>query len=150
MNKIEHKFQKDGTDVIIDLETAWSVLYSKCTGLNDNGKVKNIYTETFAESDETKVWITDEPVREPISCTLTLFFVGDNRQASYHNFVETISQGLWYYWDTKRKRKIKFFLQEAITVKDDNYKGNIKYMEVDFKLTCVWGESFPCDENGEI
>lgn len=147
MNEVIHYFKKVGSEELKTLED-FGALYSKCTGLSDKGKVKNIYTETYSESNETRVYKSEVVAREPISCTMTLFFTGKERRQNYDDFVNTISKGLWYYWDTERKTKIKFFLQDQIAIKDDNYKGKIKYLEVDIKMQCVWGESKPCNEDG--
>jgi hypothetical protein len=147
MSEVIHYFKKVGFEELKTLED-FGALYSKCTGLSDKGKVKSIYTETYSESNETRVYKSEVVAREPISCTMTLFFIGEERRQNYDVFVNTISDGLWYYWDTERKMKIKFFLQDQIAIKDDNYKGKIKYLEVDLKMQCVWGESKPCDEDG--
>lgn len=147
MNEVIHYFKKVGSEEPITLED-FGALYSKCTGLSDKGKVKNIYTETYSESDETRVYKGDLATREPISCTMTLLFLGDERRKNYDKFVNELSNGIWYYWDTERKRKIKFFLQEQVAIKEDNYKGSIDYLEIDLKLQCVWGESKLCDEDG--
>lgn len=132
--------QKDDEDVVYDLEdTFLGLKYAKCTGLLTYGKVKNVYTESFADSPELRVWQGENVVREATTITLTLYFIGENRQESYHEFYNYVCFGKHYYWDTARKLKAYLVLIDAVTVKEDTYKGSTPYIAVDFKFQNLWG-----------
>lgn len=115
--------------------------YKEFKGLENYGKLKSVYTETFAETDEVQVYMAPKIVRENIELTLTLLFVGDNRRATYHSFVDYISKGKIKYWDTVRKREVVFILTEAIEPEEDTAKEGDGYTMVSFTLTCINGQA---------
>lgn len=115
--------------------------YKEFKGLEKYGKNKGIYTETFAETDEVKVWIHPYPIRENIELTLTLVFIGSSRRATYHRFVNYISDGKIKYWDNVRKREVTFVLIEAIEPETDTLIGGADYIQASFKLTCLNGQA---------
>lgn len=132
--------QKDGEEKI-DLETRFVGLrYSKCEGLLDKGKRKNIYTETYSDSDKLRVWQGSEVTREATDVTFKFFFLGDSRQATYEDFYAYVSNGEITYYDTKRKKEAVLVLIDAIKVKEDYWKGTTNYIEADFKFKNIYGE----------
>lgn len=141
----EPKFYMQRVDItgqpIKDLEADFPGLrYKEFKGLENYGKIKSVYTEEFAETDRLQVYMTEEPIRETISPTLTLVFIGDGRRESYHNFVNYISKGEIIYWDNVRNRRITFVLIEAIEPENDTVKGT-EYIQVSFKLQCLNGQA---------
>jgi hypothetical protein len=124
-----------------DLESRFIGLkYSKCNGLNSKGKRKDIYIEEYADSRELRVWQDKGVFREATSITFEFFFIGDNRQSVYDEFVRYISNGKIYYWDSKRKKEAFMVLVDAIDPKEDTYKGSVPYLLAEFKLQNLWGE----------
>lgn len=124
-----------------DLEADFKGLrYKEFKGLENFGKIKSVYTESFAETDELQVYMADTPIRENITPTLTLVFIGDNKRKAYHDFVDYISTGKIAYWDNVRKRKITFILTESIEPEYDTVKDT-EYIQASFKLQCLNGHA---------
>lgn len=137
---VKFYMQKEGGE-LIDLEAHFAGLrYQKCTGLNDKGKRKNIYKETYSDSDTVRVWQGAEVTREATTITFTFFFFGANRQSVYTAFYDYVKNGEITYYDTARKKKALLVLSEAITVSNDVWKGSKPYIEASFKFDNLWGE----------
>lgn len=115
--------------------------YKEFKGLEKYGKNKAVYTETFAETDEVQVYMSPTPIRENIELTLTLLFTGSSRRATYHLFVDYISQGKIKYWDNVRNREVVFVLIESIEPEIDTVKGGDDYLIASFNLTCLNGQA---------
>lgn len=126
------------------------ILYSKCDGLFDKGERTDVHTETYADSKEMRVWLGKEIVREPTKITLSLYFVGGSRKDVFDTFINEVENYRLYYWDTVRLKKAYMILIDAITVKEDIYKGSTPYMLCEFKFQNLWGECKDCDANGNI
>lgn len=145
VDAIKHYMWKEGDTEFSptgekDLETRFPGLkYSSCAGLNDKGKRTNIHTESYADSDELRVWQGDTVKREATNITLELYFIGEGRQEAYDEFYEYISNGKVYYWDNARKKQAYMVLNDAPNVKEDVYKGSTPYIRVDFKFQNIWG-----------
>lgn len=131
---------KEGESVR-DLEKDFEGMkYIKCEGLLDKGKRKNVYTESYSDSDTLRVWMGEEVTREATDITLTFVFIGDNRQDVYRDFYNYAKNGKITYYDTARNKEALLVLMDAIKVKDDIWKGSTPYIEVDFKFKNLWGE----------
>lgn len=122
--------------------------YSKCTGLEAKGKPKNIYTESFPDSNELVVYMPSVVHRDSTDVVFTFLFIGEEKQKVYDNFYNYIKDSEIYYYDTKRLKKVKLLLLDAVTPTEDNYKGSINYLSADFKFKNIRGFSENCDENG--
>lgn len=125
-----------------DLEKDFEGLrYLKCTGLDAVGKPKNIYTESYHEAVEERVYMPSEEkiTREPIDVVLSLLFVGEKRTDTILRFNNFIKGGFRKYWDTARKKSIVFYIDDAITVKEETFKGSNPYIQIDYKLKCIKG-----------
>lgn len=124
-----------------DLESYFNGMkYSKCVGLEDLGKPKNIYTETYADADSLRVHIPEEVKREATDITFTFIFFGENRKSVYDRFNEFIKGQKLYYYDTARNKKAYMVLIDKTEPKEDIYKGSKTYMSVDYKFQNLWGE----------
>lgn len=125
-----------------DLEKDFEGLrYLKCTGLDSIGKPLNLYTERYHESEEERVYMPDEAdiTREPIDVVLSLLFVGEERANTMLRFNNFIKGGFRKYWDTARNKSIVFYIDDAITVKEEMSKGSNPYIQIDYKLRCIKG-----------
>lgn len=107
--------------------------YKSLEGIDNYGKPK-LYTETYAESDDLRIFIPDVITRDNPEIVLTLCFFGNNRREIYHAFVEFITGCVITYWDTCRDRKIRMVLTEAIATSEDKLYGSTPYIEVPFKF----------------
>lgn len=127
-----------------DIETRFSGLhYLKCKGLEDKGKVKNKYQESFADTQSLLVYEpTGDVYLEPTDVTLTLLFVGPNRMQVYNDFYNYVKKGKFYYYDTYRKMEAYITLIEAVKPSDVKFIGSTPYVQADFKFKNLWGESF--------
>lgn len=138
---VKFYMQKDGEDAIKDLEADFVGLkYSKCTGLLAKGKIKNKYTETYAESDELRIDEGDDITREATNITFTFFFVGDKRIKTYDAFYNYVKSGKIKYHDTQRKKQAFLSLMEAVEPSEDIWVGSKPYIKADFKFQNLWGE----------
>lgn len=149
MSNSKYKFymqQCDKNGVVsenaFDLEKDFEGLrYLKCTGLNSIGKPLNLYTERYHESEKERVYMPDEAdiTREPIDVVLSLLFVGEERANTMLRFNNFIKGGFRKYWDTARNKSIVFYIDDAITVKEEMSKGSNPYIQIDYKLRCIKG-----------
>jgi hypothetical protein len=98
-----------------------------------------VHTESYADSDELRVWQGDTVAREATTITLDLYFIGSNRQDVYEDFYQYISNGKVYYWDNMRKKQAYMIFKDALKVREDVYKGSTPYIRADFKFQNVWG-----------
>lgn len=121
--------------------------YSKCIGLLAKGKIKNKYTETYAESDELRINESDVITREATNITFTFFFVGVERIKTYDAFYNYVKSGKIKYHDTQRKKQALLSLMEAVEPSEDIWVGSTPYIKADFKFKNLWGECKDYVEN---
>lgn len=149
MEDIKFYLKKEDVDEeYVDLESTFKGMkYLQCKGLEDKGKPKNKYTETYADSEELRVHEPNVVFLEATTLTFTFLFVGDDRKSVYDSFCEYINKGKFYYRDTKRNKLAYITLLEAIKPSDDIYKGSTPYIKADFKFQNIWGECKPYRNN---
>lgn len=132
----------NGWDSAVSIEEHFDGLrYLKCTGLSDYGKIKNIYTESYAETDELRVYIPTTIARENTDIELQLLFTGESRRDVYDSFLSYISGYRIKFWDDCRNREVEMILVEAVTLSDDILIGGEPYMIASFKFTNCNGQS---------
>lgn len=130
----------DGT--LKDLEKDFDGLkYSKCEGINDYGKPKNVYTETYSDSNELRVWMPDEITREATTVKFTFYFMGENRQDTFHSFMDYLNSGIHVYYDTARNRKFYFVLTEKVSVSDEMWYAGTPYFKVELTVQNLKGNT---------
>lgn len=115
--------------------------YVSCTGLSDYGKIKNIYTETYAETEQLRVYMPSTVVRENTDIEFEFGFMGENRRNTYDDFVEWISGYRLKYWDTARYRVAEMILIDAIEVDEDLLLGSSPFIVVPFKFKNLKGST---------
>lgn len=147
-NKYKFYFSKDDVNYESIEDKFDGLLYLKCTGLEDIGKPKNKYTETFADAEELKVYESETVTHEPTDIVFTFLFVGDNRQKAYRSFYEYIKSGKLYYYDTARFKKAYLELLDPVKPSKDEYKGGTPYMQADFKFKNLRGKCESVFPNG--
>lgn len=143
---------KDGSfneDKAKDLEEDFDGLrYIRCTGIDEIGKAKNIYTETYSDADKVRTFIPNEIKSAETDIELTLCFFGTNCRAVCDSFTNYIRNGLHRYYDTARNKYFDFYVDDVITPSKENYKVNIPHIEISYKLKNIYGKSF--DGAGKI
>lgn len=141
-----------GWEAAINIETQFTVKdaskgnsylrYKQMTGLSAKGTPR-FYTETFADSDNIKAYISDK--RENTTLTLTLLFIGPDRRVVYDSFCSYLKGYKVKYWDSVRKRRVVMFLSEAVEPSDDLLYGETPYIQADFKFTNYSGDTEPAE-----
>lgn len=136
----------DGVSAAINTKTLCQGMYVlEAKGLADYGKPKNIVTESYAEGDGLKVYIPSDGVikREATDVSLKLLFIdegGVGRYQQYDTFIGYMDSNLVWYWDSVRKRKARLLLVEKSSP-EENFKGNLPYIEATVKFKNVDGYS---------
>lgn len=138
--KVKFYIKRESDTDYTDLESYFNGMkYSKCVGLEDLGKPKNIYTETYSDADSLRVHIPKEVKRDATDITFTFIFFGEDRKSTYDRFNEFIKGQKLYYYDTARYKQSYMVLIDKTEPKEDVYKGSIPYMSVDYKFQNIWG-----------
>lgn len=115
--------------------------YSKCTGADSYGKPKNIFTETYAETSELRVYIPETVARENTDVEFEFVFDGENRRDTYHSFVEWLSGKRLKYWDTLRNRELEMILIESVEPEEDELLGSHPFIRVPFTFKNLKGQT---------
>lgn len=124
-----------------DLESHFDGLkYAKCEGLNSIGEHR-VYTEEYADSNRIRVFMPNTPTHKSTEIKLTLYFLGDSRQATFDSFNEYIMDGFHSYRDTARNKKVIFYVSKPVAPSDDRYIGSTPYIEVTYTLSNVYGKA---------
>lgn len=138
----------DGS-VAKDLEADFSGLrYSMCNGINKKGKIKNIYTETYSDSDTLRTYVPPVLYREYTEIEFTFYIFGnaEERQNTFDKFIAYLSNGYHLYWDTARKRKFVFLPPEdEITPSDESWYAGKPYFKVEIKVKNIKGSTEKID-----
>lgn len=139
------EINKDGSipsgGVKKDLETDYVGLrYKQCKGLNAIGKPR-VYTEVYADSDRLRSYIPETPLFDATEIELTLYFTGENRQASFDAFNEFILGGYRRYSDTARNKAFDFFVKDKVDISKEMWYGSTPYFEVTYKLQNLNGKT---------
>lgn len=115
--------------------------YCKCVGLSTKGKPKNVYTESYPETDELRVFLPETVVRENTDLEFEFVFIGKTRRDIYDNFVSWISGHRLKYWDTCRNREVEMILLESIEPDEDELHGSEPYIKATFKFKNLKGQT---------
>ena len=146
-NKETSQYDKEDIGELIDIEEQFKCKYVKFEGLSETGKVKNIYIETYAETEELRMYIPDEVLYDNTDISLTLLFspysendsdVQDNERA----FFEYVSGHKIEYHDTFRNRYVSLLLLNKPEVVGEVLYGGSRYREVKYTFKNIYGRSF--------
>ena len=146
-NKETSQYDKEDIGDLIDIEEQFKCKYVKFEGLSETGKVKNIYTETYAETEELRVYIPDEVLYENTDLSLTLLFAPDSAnesdvQNNERAFFEYVSGHKIEYHDTFRNRYVSLLLLNKPEVVGEVLYGGSRYREVKYTFKNIYGRSF--------
>lgn len=131
-----------------DIEEQFSgLLYMRAEGMNDIGKSKNVYTETYADSDRLRVFLPNngEYTNEATKITMHFLVVGDadTRQGIIDDFYEYVRIGVHRYWDDARNLEFDFIVQDEIKVSDEKWHGSSPYVEIAVVMQNLNGKTRP-------
>ena len=131
---------------IYDIEEQFAgLLYMKADGMNNIGKAKNIYTETYADSDRLRVYLPNDGVytNEAPKITMHFLVVGDeaSREATIRSFETYVREGIHRYWDDARNLEFDFIVQDEIKVSDEKWHGSSPYVEIEVVMQNLNGKT---------
>ena len=146
-NKETNQYDEEAKGELIDIEAQFKCKYVKFEGLSETGKVKNVYTETYAETEELRVYIPDEVLYENTDLSLTLLFAPDSTndsdvQNNERAFFEYVSGHKIEYHDTFRNRYVSLLLLNKPEVVGEVLYGGSRYREVKYTFKNIYGRSF--------
>lgn len=146
-DKNKSQYVDEAKGELIDIEAQFKCKYVKFEGLSETGKVKNIYTETYAETEELRVYIPDEVLYENTDLSLTLLFAPDSAndsdvQNNERAFFEYVSGHKIEYHDTFRNRYVSLLLLNKPEVIGEVLYGGSRYREVKYTFKNIYGRSF--------
>lgn len=125
-----------------DLETFFtSMRISQITGLSAKGKINNIYTESYPETEELRVYLPPTPNRANTDLEFTLTFGGETRRDVYDDFIGWVSGYKLKYYDTVRGRETEMVLIDAPTVDDDYLYGSCPFFTAKVKFKNLYGHT---------
>ena len=126
----------------VSLEDYFSGMkYISCEGLSTKGKIKNIYTENFAEVEDLRVYMPETVVRENTDIEFVFGFEKENRRDTFDSFVDWVSGYKIKYWDTARNRELEMVLIDKIEVDEDILLGSSPFITVNFKFKNLKGST---------
>lgn len=131
------------------------LLYMRAEGMNDIGKAKNIYTETYADSDRLRVSLpkhrynnigihsVDDITNEATKVTMHFLVVGAeaSRQTTIRAFRDYVREGVHRYWDDARNLEFDFIVQDEFKVSDERWHGSSPYVEIQVVMQNLNGKT---------
>lgn len=130
-----------------DLERDFEgLMYSEAKGMNNKGKIKNVYSEKYSDSDRLRVHYPSVPTREATSVTFTFFFTGENRRRTYDEFYEYITGGFRAFWDNARNKRLFFFAPNDYKVGEEKCYGGTPYIKLELEVQNYFGCTFDINE----
>lgn len=115
--------------------------YKKCEGIDEVGKPKNIYTETYAEADTMRVWLPNEVVFDNTDIEFEFLFIGENCYETYRQFLEYVSNCYVKYYDTYRNMEVEMVLMNSTSPSEIRLYGDNKYILSSFKFKNIGGKA---------
>ena len=146
-DKNKSQYVEEAKGELIDIEAQFKCKYVKFEGISETGKVKNVYTETYAETEELRMYIPYDVLYDNTDMSLTLLFspysendsdVQDNERA----FFEYVSGHKIEYHDTFRNRYVSLLLINKPEVVGEVLYGGSRYREVKYTFKNIYGRSF--------
>lgn len=150
-----------GSDVYGEEEDVEELFYGlvveSVSGLELLGSPRT-YSESYAESDKSFVYVPSGGQCASSSITLKVYFFDPASSktdavtsiakidALYHDFLEFVSGCRLMYRDTVRKRKVLMYMSSAPKVSTDRVVLPC-YKEIELTFTNVYGRSFGYDES---
>lgn len=131
---------------VYDIEEQFDgLLYMRAEGMNDIGKSKNVYTETYADRDRLRVFLPNNGTyaNEATKITMHFLVVGDAeaRQAIITDFYTYVRVGVHRYWDDARYLEFDFIVTDEIKVSDERWHGSSPYVEIQVTMQNLNGKT---------
>ena len=127
----------------MDLEKDFEGLkYSSMDGIETIGAAKNIYSESYSDSDRLRVYVPSEVKHKETEITFTVYFTGKNRHKTYDAFNAYITEGLHRYHDNARNKWFAFYIKGELKPAEDMWYGSTPYLKMQYKLSNIFGRTF--------
>lgn len=138
MSRMVHGIWEDA----VDIEDKFQGLkVGKVSGLDNYGAAKNIYTESYPESEELRVYIPEKVTREAVDVEFEITFKGGDRRDTFHRFMEYIDGYKLKFHDTERRRECILLLTDSVEVTQEEFYGTSPFMTVSFKFKNIGGRT---------
>lgn len=136
------KFPSEGqTYPILDIEQTFDCKYVKMSGIAEDGDVKNIYMEDFAEQSGVDAYIPESIAHKTTVCELTLLFEKSVCKERERTFYEYVNGQLIQWYDTFRNRYVKLILKKEPETVGEKLYGGQQYRQVKYTFENVNGYS---------
>ena len=138
---IQHKTGGD----VVDIESTYEGLFVVDTsGLINKGKLKNVYTETFADKKGMKVSYGSTPLFEATSPSISFVIIKFASASTdivdvYTSFIDFITGKTIFFWDDIRNVKVELAMLNAVTANDIQIRGQER-IEFEVEFTNVNGD----------
>lgn len=138
---------EDGDSEKIDIEETFKCKYVRMEGIGENGKAKNVYSESYAETEELRLHIPQTVLYDNTELALTVIFCPQSDdemdiQDNERELFEYLSGRLVEYSDTFRNRYVSMILINKPEVVGEVLYGGSRYREVKYTFQNVYGRSF--------
>lgn len=150
------EFVTEEADEPKDIEKEFGCKYVKLEGVNEYGKAKNIYTESYAETEELRVYVPEKVLYENTDISLTLVFpcVSKNNRLDVTTneriFFEYVSGRCVEWYDTFRERYLTLLLINKPEVVGEVLYGDMRYREIKYTFKNIYGRSFEHSKRGAV
>ena len=127
----------------MDLEKDFEGLkYSSMDGIETIGAAKNIYSESYSDSDRLRVYVPSEVKHKETEITFTVYFTGKDRYKVYDAFNAYITKGFHRYRDTARNKWFAFYIKSELKPAESMWCGSTPYLKMEYKLSNIFGRTF--------
>lgn len=138
-----YKIQKVGSTTVYDIETQFGLKVKALSGLANQGKLKGVTTEEFADASGKNIHVfknTNGSInRDSTNFTLEVFFDKSERYTKFRSLLNFMSGMECYLSDTDRGIKAKGWALEA-TEPTDFVERNNEYLLSTIKFENVYGD----------
>lgn len=131
-----------------DIEENFSCRYVRVEGLSDDGNVKNVYTEEYAETEELRVYSPKTILHKNNEISLTLLFLANNNTNPYdvqdneRRFFEFIKGRKVEFHDNFRNRWVSLLLLNKPETVGEVLYGGSRYRQVKYTFKNIYGSSY--------
>ena len=129
--------------------------YLSAKGIFDIGKPKNIYTETYAESDRMRVYLpkhnsggsqvhsVSDIANEQTEISMTFLVIGSStdRIRTIIEFENYVREGAHSYYDDARNLEFDFIVTGELKVSEEKWHGDVPYIELTVPMQNLNGKT---------
>ena len=120
--------------------------YCKMDGIETIGAAKNIYSESYSDSERLRVHMPKEVKHKETEVTFTVYFIGENRYKTYDAFNAYIKEGFHRYRDTCRNKYFAFYVSGELKPSEQVWSGGTPYLKMEYKLSNIFGRTYDYTE----